>query len=140
MPLIGGGGVALSNRNAMLPALRTSKEHGQSNFNNPGFQLIGAGADFDVTPEVRLTTNVNYLRFDDTAVLEAARNQSNISREIGWDVSAAVIYRPFFTQNVVFRLAAAALLAGEGFKNLYTQTNEEQDVYYSVLANLILTY
>ena len=140
VPLIGGGGVALSNRNAMLPALRTSKEHGQSNFNNPGFQLIGAGADFDVTPEVRLTTNVNYLRFDDTAVLEAARNQSNISREIGWDVSAAVIYRPFFTQNVVFRLSAAALLAGEGFKNLYTQTNEEQDVYYSVLANLILTY
>jgi len=140
VPLIGGGGVVLSNRNAMLPALRGSKEHGQSNFANPGFRLIGGGADFDILPELRLSTNLNYMQFDDTAVLEAARNQQDISRDIGWDLSAALIYRPFFTQNVVFRLSGAVLFAGDGFKDLYGEQNRNDDTYYTVLANLILTY
>ena len=81
----------------MLPALRTSKEHGQSNFNNPGLRLIGVGADFDILPELRVSTNVNYMEFDDTSVLEVARNQQEIAQEIGLDVSVAAIYRPFFT-------------------------------------------
>lgn len=140
IPFIGGGGVVLSNRNGLLPSLNTSKEHGQSNFNNPGFRLIGAGADFDILPELRLTTNVNYMAFDDTTVLEVARNQQDIDREIGWDVSAALIYRPFFTQNVVFRLSGATLFAGEGLQDLYGADADEDDVFYSVLANLILTY
>ena len=63
----------------MLPALRTSKEHGQSNFNNPGLRLIGVGADFDILPELRVSTNVNYMEFDDTSVLEVARNQQEIA-------------------------------------------------------------
>ncbi|WP_193187948.1 hypothetical protein [Nisaea sediminum] len=140
IPLIGGGGVVLSNRNAMLPSLRGSKEHGQSNFDNPGFRLVGAGADFDILPELRLSTNLNYMQFDDTAVLEVARNQQDISRDIGWDLSAALIYRPFFSQNIVMRLSAAALFAGDGMKDLYGEQNRDDDVYYTVLANLILTY
>jgi len=140
VPLIGGGGVVLSTRNAMLPSLRTSKEHGQSNFNNPGFRMLGVGADFDILPELRLSTNVNYMQFDDTAVLEVARNQQDIDREIGWDVSAALIYRPLFTQNVVFRLSGAMLFAGDGFQQLYGEQSGDDDVFFSVLANLILTY
>ena len=140
VPLIGGGGVVLSSRNALLPSLRTSKEHGQSNFNNPGFRLIGAGADFDILPELRLSTNLNYMEFDDTSVLEVARNQPDIDREIGWDLSAALIYRPFFSQNVVFRLSGAVLFAGEGFQDLYGADAGKDDAFYSVLANLILTY
>ncbi|UUX48638.1 hypothetical protein NUH88_14615 [Nisaea acidiphila] len=140
IPLIGGGGVVLSNRNAMLPSLRGSKEHGQSNFANPGFRLIGAGADFDILPELRLSTNLNYMQFDETAVLEVARNQQDISRDIGWDLSAALIYRPFFSQNIVFRLSGAALFAGQGIKDLYGEQNGDDDMYYTVLANLILTY
>lgn len=140
IPLIGGGGVVLSSRNAMLPSLRGSKEHGQSNFANPGFRLIGAGADFDILPELRLSTNLNYMQFDDTAVLEVARNQQDISRDIGWDLSAALIYRPFFSQNIVFRLSGAALFAGQGIKDLYGEQNGDDDVYYTVLANLVLTY
>ena len=38
----------------------------------PGLMLLGIGADFDVLPELRLSLNANYLRFDDTAVLEVA--------------------------------------------------------------------
>lgn len=135
VPLIGGGIVNLSQRNGLLNNLRTSKEHGQSNFANPGLLLVGVGNDLDLTPQVRLSTNANHLWFDDTATLEVARNQTPIDREIGWDLSAALIWRPFFQQNVVFRLSGAYLLPGDGFKDLYP--DEEG---YSVLGNLILTY
>jgi hypothetical protein len=45
------------------------------------------------------------------------------------------IYRPFFTQNVVFRLSAAALLPGDGYEQMFGD-----DTQYSILANLVLTY
>jgi hypothetical protein len=137
IPLIGGGGVALVQPNAMLPDLRSSKEQGQSNFDNPGLRLIGLGADFDVTPTSRISGNVNELWFDNTATLEALRQQADIGRSIGTDASIAWIYRPFFTQNVVVRLSGAALLPGSGFKSLY---GTDHSTYYSVLANVILTY
>lgn len=137
VPLIGGGGVALSSRNGLLNDLRSSKENGQSNFDNPGLRLIGIGADFDLTPASRVSANINELWFDQTAVLEAVRNQSPIARSIGTDASVSWIYRPFFTQNIVFRLSGAALLPGDGFKDLY---GERHSAYYSVLANLVLTY
>ncbi len=135
IPLIGGGGVTLSTRNGILPNLRSSKEHGQSNFTNPGLQLLGVGADLDLTPSTRLSFNANHLAFDDTAVLEAVRQQDDIDSTIGWDLSAALIWRPMEIQNIVFRLSAAQLLPGDGFDQLYADDNR-----YSVLANLILTY
>ncbi len=137
VPLIGGGGVALSSRNGLLNDLRSSKENGQSNFDNPGLRLIGIGADFDLTPASRVSANINQLWFDQTAVLEAVRSQAPIARSIGTDASVSWIYRPFFTQNIVFRLSGAALLPGDGFKDLYGQRHS---TYYSVLANLVLTY
>ncbi len=121
----------------MLPNLRSSKEQGQSNFNNPGLTLLGAGADFDILPELRLSVNGNHLWFNETEVLEALRQQDGIDREIGFDLSAAIIWRPFNTQNVVFRLSGATLFAGQGFKDLYAT---DDDIFYSVLANLVLTY
>jgi len=138
IPLIGGGGVSLKGRNSVLPALRTSKEQGQSNFINPGIVLLGGGGDFDVLPELRATFNVNHLRFADTSSLQVARNQGLIRDDIGWDVSLALTYRPLFIQNVVFRLSGALLYAGDGFRDLFA--DRDQDVYYSVLANLVLTY
>jgi len=137
IPLIGGGGVALSTRNGILPNLRPSKEQGQSNFDNPGLRFVGVGADFDLTPESRLTANVNHLWFDKTEVLEALRAAAPIDKDIGTDISVAYIWRPYFTQNVVFRLSGAALLPGEGLKNLY---GTDRGTYYTVLANLIFTY
>lgn len=139
VPLIGGGGVALSGRNAVLPALRSSKEQGQSNFNNPGLLLVGAGADLDLTPELRLSFNVNHLRFDDTSSLQFLRNQGSIDNEIGWDLSAALIWRPLFIQNLVFRASGAMLIAGDGFSQLYA-TDRDEDVFYSVLFSAVLTY
>ncbi len=135
VPLIGGGKVTLSSRNGILNDLRSSKDHGQSNFTNPGLKMIGGGVDLDLTPKLRVTANLSALWFDDTATLEVARAQANIPDHIGEDVSVAMIYRPFMSQNIVLRLSAAALLPGDGYTALY-----EDETPFSVLANLIFTY
>ncbi|MSP48688.1 MAG: hypothetical protein EXQ95_05105 [Alphaproteobacteria bacterium] len=139
IPLIGGGGLALSGRNGLLASLRTSKEQGQSNFNNPGLVLVGGGADVDLLPELRFSVNANRLWFANTKVLDALRMQEGIDRSIGWDLSAALTYRPFLTQNVVLRLSGAVLLPGRGFKELFDAADGDKR-YYSVLTNLVLTY
>jgi hypothetical protein len=138
VPLIGGGGVSLSGRNGILASLRSSKDQGQSNFVNPGLLLLGVGADADVTPQLRAIGNVSYLRFQETEVLGVLRNQAPPSREIGWDVSAAVQWRPFMSQNVVFNFSAAALMPGKGLKQLYDEG--QRGPQYSVLGNLLLTF
>lgn len=135
VPLVGGGGVTLSGRNGVLNSLRSSKDEGQSNFVNPGIHLLGVGADFDVLPELRLSVNANHLYFDNTAVLEVARNQAPIDKEIGWDLSTALIWRPLFNQNVVMRLSYAMLLPADGYEQL-----ADDEKPYSLLGNLILTY
>ena len=138
VPLIGGGGVALSGRNGVLASLRSSKDQGQSNFVNPGLALAGVGADADLTPQVRLIGNLSYLRFQNTAVLGVLRNQAPPSREIGWDVSAAVQWRPFMSQNLVLNASAAALAPGKGLKQLYDENRRGPQ--YSVLVNVIATF
>ena len=139
VPFIGGGFVGLNTRNGVLPNLRSSKEEGQSNFVNPGLTLLGAGADFDILPELRLSFNANYLRFNDTSVLEELRQQPDIDNEIGWDLSAAAIWRPWLNQNVVLRLSGATLLPGKGFDDLYGSKGDDE-FFYSVLGNIVLNY
>ena len=137
VPLIGGGGIALMGRNGIIPSLRPSKEQGQSNFINPGIQMVGVGADADLLPVLRLSVNWNYFRFDTTEILEVARQQGPIDNELGHDVSVSLIYRPFMTQNIVLRLSAAGLVGEDGFDDLY---GNEADTPYSVLANITLMY
>ena len=140
IPFAGGGrNVAVNNRNGILNSLRPSKEQGQSNFNNPGLMLVGAGADFDLTPEFRLSANANHLWFENTASLQALRNEGSIPKDIGWDLSAAAIWRPKANQNIVLRLSGAALVSGKGFQDLFANLGHDS-TYYSVLANVILTY
>jgi hypothetical protein len=140
IPFIGGGqAVSLVGRNGLLPDLRTSKDGGQSNFINPGLLLLGIGADTDVRPDFRVSVNINHLDFANTNTLEFFRHQGEIGDDIGWDLSAATIYRPWFTQNIVLRLSAATLLPSSGFKALFSNS-QQQDAYYSVLLNVVLTY
>ncbi|MCL4672547.1 MAG: hypothetical protein KJZ64_06340 [Sphingomonadaceae bacterium] len=140
IPFAGGGRViSVNGRNGILNSLRSSKEQGQSNFNNPGLMLVGAGADFDITPEFRLSANANHLWFENTATLQALRNEGSIPKDIGWDLSAAAIWRPKSTQNIVVRLSGAALVAGKGFRDLFDNLGQDK-TYYSVLANVTLAY
>jgi hypothetical protein len=139
IPLIGGGGIDLVGPNGVLPDLRSSKDEGQSNFINPGVLLLGIGADADVLPQLRFSLNFNHLSFNDTQVLQVLRAQSPIHRNIGWDISGAATWRPFDTQNVIFRASAAVLIPGQGFTDLFASEGSDQ-VYYSVLVNAILKY
>ena len=100
---------------------------------------MGAGADFDVTPTIRLSANANHLWFENTSSLRVLRSEGSIPKDIGFDLSAAAIWRPKATQNIVFRLSAAALHPGKGFKDLFTNRPRDRQ-YYSLLANVILTY
>ena len=145
IPLIGGGGVALGTDNGVLADLRAAKGEGQSNFINPGLLLAGIGGDFDLLPELRLSTNFNYLRFVHTAPLEFLRHQANIPNTLGYDLSAALTYRPLFSQNVLFRLSGAMLLPGNGLRALYNTEGGaglfgSGNYLFSVLANVIVTY
>jgi hypothetical protein len=128
-----------------LADLRAAKGEGQSNFINPGLMLAGVGGDFDLLPELRLSTNFNYLRFVSTAPLEFLRHQANIPDSLGYDLSAALTYRPLFTQNVVFRLSGAVLFPGNGLRALFNTPGGAAlfgsgGNLYSVLANVVLTY
>jgi hypothetical protein len=134
-PLIAGGKVALSARNGILNSLRSSKEHGQSNFTNPGIGLLGVGMDMELLPELSFSMNANYLEFATTEVLEVARQQPDLDEEIGLDLSAAFIWRPLNSQNVVLRLSYARLFAGKGFEQLFGKGDVD-----SLLLNIILTY
>jgi hypothetical protein len=135
---VGGGGVALSGRNGVLASLRSSKDLGQSNFVNPGLLLVGAGADVDLAPQLRLVGNLSYLRFASTEILGVLRNQAPPAKEIGVDMSAALQWRPFMSQNVVLNASAAALVPGKGLKQLYD--DGKPGTLYSVLVNLIATF
>ena len=140
IPFAGGGrAVSLNGRNGVLNSLRSSKDEGQVNFNNPGTMLLGAGADFDLTPKLRLTTNLNHLWFENTATLKALRNEGSIPKSIGWDASVALTWRPKAIQNVVLRASAATLISGKGFDDLFASAGRDKR-FYSILFNAILSY
>ena len=146
IPLIAGGGVSINTMNGVLADLRAgSKGEGQSNFNNPGLYLAGIGTDTDILPELRFSTNFNYLRFANTQTLEFLRQQANIPHTLGYDLSAALTYRPLFSQNVILRLSGSVLLPGSGLRALFNQQGAGQlfgsgNFLYAVLANIIVAY
>ena len=141
IPFIGGGrAVSFSGRNGLLNDLRSSKDEGQSNFNNPGTIIAGGGVDIDVLPSLRVTGNANHIWFANTKVVQALRVEGTIPRSIGWDYSIATTYRPQTTQNIVLRLSGAVLAPGKGAKDLFRTGRSTGGVQYSILANAIVTF
>ena len=136
VPLIGGGGVALSSRNGVLASLRSSKEEGQSNFTNPGHPARRARRRHGSCCR-RCACRSTRTRCTSTTptVLEVARNQGPIDKHIGYDVSAALTWRPLMSQNIVLRASSATLLAGDGFDALFP---DDDPGYF--LLNAIFSY
>lgn len=83
-------------------------------FQQPRHDPGRRGGDFDLSPEMRVSTNFNHLWFQDTATLQVLRSEGSIPTDIGWDLSVAGIWRPKATQNIVGRLSAAVLLPARG--------------------------
>ena len=129
-------GVALVHRGSLLPSLKASKEEGQPNFVNPGLRLIGAGLDVEVTPELKAVFTANHLDFDTTETLELVLFQSDIDREIGWDLSLGARWRPFLNNNFVVLGGVSALLPGDGFAGIY----DERSALLAGFLNVKLTF
>ena len=118
-------GVNLVQRQSLVPNLRSSKFQGQTNFVNPGLQLVNFGIDSDLTPKAKLITNANYLWFNQTESLEALVFQGDIRNRIGLDLSAGLEYRPYLNNNVIFVSGISGLIVGQGFRDLYQPLNGE---------------
>jgi hypothetical protein len=128
-------GVNLVNRNSFLPNLRTGKEQGQSSFVNPGLLLYNVGVDADLTPKLKLITNVSYLQFDTTQPLQLLLHDNKIGKDIGLDVSVGVQYRPFLNNNAIINFGAAGLIPGRGFRDINTS-----QTLYSIFTGITLSY
>ena len=135
IPLIGGGGVNLVGPNSFLPDLKPNKGLAQSEFVNPGLLLYNAGVDFDVTPKIKWINNVSFMQFATPAVLRELRQQDNIGRNIGFDLSSGLSYRPFLNNNIQIRVGAATLLPGDGTEDLF-----KHQALYDVFTDLIFQY
>lgn len=133
-------GVNLVNRESLFPNLRSSKIEGQSNFVNPGLLLLNFGADFEITPKMRLITNANLLWFENTEVLKTFVFQERIERHIGTDLSAGVEYRPFLNNNMIVNFGFASLLPGQGFHDLYDDIRDKRTPLVAAFVDLILTF
>ncbi len=135
VPVLAGPRLALSRRNALLPSMQAPGPHGRANFDQPGLLLAGIGADLDVLPELRVILNVNRLAFDDTAALERLSGLDEVSRSLGWDLSGALIYRPWLAQNAILRLSGGVLVPAAGLRAL-----SGDNWLYAVQLNVTLRY
>jgi hypothetical protein len=115
--------VGLVQPNSILPSLRSSKTQGQANFVNPGITIANGGVDAELTQRIKAIFNANYLRFNRTESLEFLLHQNSIRKEIGWDLSLGIVYRPLLINNIQFTFGASTLLPGRGFRDIYTDAS-----------------
>ncbi len=120
---LGGTAVALKQRLSLIPDLSSNKFLGQSNFVNPGIFIAGLGEEWELTPRLRAFANLNYLLFMETNSINTALLTNDIDREIGWDLSFGVEYRPFLTDNLKLNMGMGMLFPGQGFKDIYSKAS-----------------
>lgn len=133
-------GVALVDRLSLIPNLKSSKLHGQTNFVNPGLHLVNVGMDADITPRLKAISNVNFLWFDKTDSLEIFTFQDEIDNWIGVDMSLGFEYRPLHNNNIIIEGGISGLLPGEGFKDLYNPLVGETNALFGSFVDVILQY
>jgi hypothetical protein len=127
--------IDLKERDSLFPSLRSTTDTGESNYTNPGLELAGLGADFDLSPALRVSFDASHLMFADTATLNAILGRTNVPRNIGTDLSVDGFYRPLASQNIIARLSMGKLLADPGARSLVGGAAP-----FSMFFNLVLTY
>jgi hypothetical protein len=149
---LGGTAVALKQRLSLIPELGSNKFLGQSNFVNPGIFIAGLGEEWELTPRLRAFANLNYLLFMDTNTLATSLVTDEINREIGWDLSFGVEYRPLLTENLKLNFGIGILFPGQGFKDIYSNATTDvpgytpsnsggvSDVFYSCFLTATMTF
>ena len=120
---LAGTAVALKQRLSLIPDLSSNKFLGQSNFVNPGIFIAGLGEEWEITPRLRGFANLNYLLFMETNAIQTALVTDDINREIGWDLSFGVEYRPFLTENLKLNMGLGLLFPGAGYKDIYSKAS-----------------
>jgi hypothetical protein len=134
LPLIANA-IDLKQRDSLFASLRSASDTGESNFTNPGLELLGIGADLDLAPSLRVSVDASHVLFADTAPLEAVLGRTDIPRTVGTDASLDAIYRPFISQNLIARLSVAKLFAAPSARSLVGSSAP-----VSIFFNLVLTY
>lgn len=133
-------GVQLVQRNSLFNGLRSSKIQGQTNFVNPGLELVNFGFDADITPRFRVVNNINYMWFNKTNVLEQFVYQNKIDRDIGADFSTLFEWRPVLNNNVIILSGASVFVPGGGFRQLYNRQDDRVNPLASMFMEVVLTY
>lgn len=150
---LAGTAVNLKQPNSLVPDLRSSKTQGQANFVNPGVLILSLGAEIDVTPKVRGFLNANYIRFMETDPIKTALLTDKVDREVGWDLSLGIQYRPLLTDNIIVSAGFGTLLPGAGYRDIYrtvtspapgytptSNPGHTDDFLYSGLIAVTFTY
>lgn len=133
-------GVNVSQRNSLIPDLRSSKIQGQSNFVNPGLWLVNGGIDLDITPKLRSINNLNFLWFEKTNVLEQFLFQDKLDREIGFDLSSGLEYRPLLNNNIIIVCGVSAFIPANGFRQIYNRLGKHVETLGAAFIEVTLTY
>jgi hypothetical protein len=133
-------GVQLVQRNSLFNGLRSSKIQGQTNFVNPGLELINFGFDADITPRFRVVNNANFMWFNKTNVLEQFVFQNKIDRDIGADFSTLLEWRPILNNNVILLGGASVFVPGGGFRQLYNRQDDTVNPLGSLFLEVVLQY
>jgi hypothetical protein len=124
----------------LLADLRNSKIQGQSNFVNPGVELVNGGIDVELTQKLRMINNLNFLWFDETQVLQQFVYQNNIHHSIGADLSTGLEYRPLLNNNMIFVLGGSMLVPGQGFRDLYNNLGDKVPPQFALFLETTFTY
>jgi hypothetical protein len=99
----------LTQKFSLLPDLR-NKFTQRSNFVNPGLILLNGGVDFRLMPQLKVITNLSYLRFANAAVLQQLTSATAFPNgTIGLDLNAGVKWRPFLNENLFLVLGYSML-------------------------------
>lgn len=118
---VGSGIGFLKSKFSLLPNLR-NKFTNRANFVNPGLFMLNAGADFRVTPKLKMVTNLAYLRFARSNVLQQLTGDPAIDNGIGIDLSIGSKFRPFQNENFFIVAGGAVLFPHGGYARLIGST------------------